>query len=286
MSDIEHLYLTVNDLDVHLTTAGRGPLVILLHGFPEFWYSWRYQIPVLAERFRVVAPDQRGYNLTQKPAGGYDLDTLATDVAELIHLLGYQQAHVVGHDWGGLVAWWLAGRHPERVDRLVIMNAPHPGAYWRALAGGDLRQILRSWYVLFFQIPRLPEFLLQRDDYRLIEQIFRGSTTRPEAFGDDVIRRYKRAAARPGALTAMLNWYRTAARRQTVGNLSAPALTILVPTLVIWGEQDVALGRELNDDLDRWVPDLTLRYLPAASHWVQQDRPAEVNRHLLDFLAK
>ncbi len=283
--EVSRLFLTVNGIGMYLATAGRGPLVVLLHGFPEFWYSWRYQIPVLARHFRVVAPDQRGYNLTEKPPHGYDIGTLTTDVAELIRSLGYQHAHVVGHDWGGAVAWWLAITRPEMVDRLVIMNAPHPAAFRRAMQS-NWRQRLRSWYMLFFQLPRLPEAAFRLGNYRALEQSFRRDTTRPEAFTDEVIARYKQAISRPGALTAAINWYREALDLRTWRATGRRDLTVRVPTLVIWGERDRYLGRELNDDLGRWVPELTLRYIPNASHWVQQDRPEEVNRYLLEFLVE
>jgi pimeloyl-ACP methyl ester carboxylesterase len=268
---------------MHVVTAGRGPLVVLLHGFPEFWYSWRYQIPALAEHFRVVAPDQRGYNLTEKPRTGYNIRTLTTDIAELIRYLGYERAHVVGHDWGGSVAWWLAIARSDLVERLVILNAPHPAAFVHALRSNP-RQLLRSWYMFFFQVPKLPELAFRLGNYRAIEESFRRDTTRPEAFTDAVIARYKRAVARPGALTAMINWYRAAIRPRMFRVLQGRDLTVRVPTLVIWGEQDRYLGKELNADLHRWVPDLTLRYIPDASHWVQQDRPEEVNRYLVEFL--
>lgn len=283
VNKISRLFLTVNGIGMHLATAGHGPLVVLLHGFPEFWYSWRYQFPVLAEHLRVVAPDQRGYNLTEKPPHGYDIETLTTDVAALIRALGYQRAHVVGHDWGGAVAWWLAITRPELVDRLVIMNAPHPATFRQAMQN-NWRQRLRSWYMLFFQLPRLPEAAFRLGDYWALEQSFRRDTTRPEAFTDEVMARYKQAASRPGALTAMINWYREALGLSTWRATGRRDLILRVPTLVIWGERDRYLGRELNDDLRRWVPELTLRYIPDASHWVQQDRPEEVNRYLLEFL--
>jgi len=283
VDEISRLFLTVNGIGMHMATAGRGPLVLLLHGFPEFWYSWRYQIPALAEHFRVVAPDQRGYNLTDKPPHGYDIETLTTDVAELIRSLGCQHAHVVGHDWGGAVAWWLAITRPELVDRLVIMNAPHPAAFRRAMQG-NWRQRLRSWYMLFFQLPRLPEAAFRLGNYRALEQSFRRDTTRPEAFTDEVIACYKQAVSRPGALTAMIKWYREALGLSTWRATGRRDLTVRVSTLVIWGEQDRYLGREINDDLSRWVPELALRYIPDASHWVQQDRPEAVNQYLLRFL--
>jgi len=285
MAQFQRLFVTVNGLNMHVVTAGRGPLAVLLHGFPEFWYSWRYQIPVLAEHFRVAAPDQRGYNLTEKPPTGYNIRTLTTDIAELIRYFGYERAHVVGHDWGGSVAWWLAIARPDLVERLVILNAPHPAAFLHALRRNP-RQLRRSWYMFFFQLPKLPELAFRLGNYRAIEESFRRDTTRLEAFPHAVIARYKRAAARPGALTAMINWYRAAIHPRMFRTLKGRDLTVRVPTLVIWGERDRYLGKELNDDLHRWVPDLTLRYIPDASHWVQQDRPEEVNRWLVEFLVE
>ncbi len=282
---LTHHYATVNGIRMHWAEQGSGPLVVLLHGFPEFWYSWRHQMPALAAAgFRVVAPDQRGYNLTEKPKGvaAYGMDHLVADVAALIRELGEARAAIVGHDWGGGVAWSFAARHPEMTTRLAVLNCPHPAAMQRALRRNP-RQMLRSWYILFFQLPKLPELAFRAQNYRAIEQALRGMALRPDTFSDEDVRAYKSAAAQPGALTAAINWYRAAARefRQT-----RPLPPITVPTLLIWATEDRALGVELTRGMSRWVKNLAIRYIPRTSHWVQQERPEIVNRYLLEFLAE
>jgi pimeloyl-ACP methyl ester carboxylesterase len=281
---LTHHYATVNGIRMHWAEQGRGPLVVLLHGFPEFWYSWRHQMPALAAAgFRVVAPDQRGYNLTEKPRGiaAYGMDHLVADVAALIRELGEERAAIVGHDWGGGVAWSFAARHPEMARRLAVLNCPHPAAMQRALRRNP-RQMLRSWYILFFQVPKLPELAFRAQNYRAIEQAFRGMALRPGTFSDEDIRAYKSAAAQPGALTAAINWYRAAAREF---RRMQPLPAITVPALLIWATEDRALGVELTHGMARWVKNLTIRYIPRTSHWVQQERPEIVNRYLLEFLA-
>ncbi|HVG46023.1 MAG TPA: alpha/beta hydrolase [Longimicrobium sp.] len=277
----------VNNVRLHWVEQGAGPLVVLLHGFPEFWWGWHRQIPALAAAgFRVVAPDLRGYNLSEKPkgAGSYRVSILAQDVASLIHHLGEERAHVAGHDWGGVVAWRLALAHPERVDRLIVLNAPHPAVFNRELKRP--RQFLRSWYAMFFQLPLLPEAVFRANDYATLERIFRKSPARPGAFSDDDVRRYKEAMARPGALTAMLAYYRTFAR--TLGSSGGSGgreakRTVTRPTLVIWGERDTALNPHNLDGLEEYVPDLRIERLPA-SHWVLADEPERVSERMIRFL--
>lgn len=260
----------------------RRPLVLLLHGFPEFWYGWRSQIPALAERFRVVAPDLRGYNLSDKPASGYDYETLIKDVPALIRALGAERAHVVGHDWGGMVAWGAAIFHPEVVDRLVILNAPHPAAYLREL-GHNPVQWLRSWYIALFQVRGLSEWLLTRGHGRGVADVLRGSTMSPGSFSATDLAAYRRAALRPGAARAMLAYYRALWSTDPEA-LRARLRTVTASTLLIWGVQDPALVPELTDDLDGWVPGLRVERIADAGHWVQHERPDLVNRLLLDHL--
>jgi len=281
-SGLRHEYAIVNGIKMHYVEQGSGPLVVLLHGFPEFWYSWRKQIPALAEHFCMVAPDQRGYNLTGKPAGvgAYKMENLTADVAALIRHLGKREAVIAGHDWGGGVAWSFAMAYPEMTRRLVVLNCPHPAAMARELR--HPRQLLRSWYIFFFQLPFWPEFFIRQGHYAAIERAFRGMAVAKETFSDDDIRAYKEAMAQPGALTAAINWYR-AAFRAGPGAIARPPV-IRTPTLLIWGENDTALGKELTYGLDAWVPDLTIKYLPNTSHWVQQERPDQVNRYMLEFL--
>jgi pimeloyl-ACP methyl ester carboxylesterase len=271
----------VNNVRLHWVEAGSGAPVVLLHGFPQMWWEWRHQIAALAAAgYRAVAPDLRGYNLSEKPRGvaAYRVERLVADVQGLIRTLGVERAHVVGHDWGGIVAWWLAMTAPERVDRLAVLNAPHPEAFKREILTPD--QVLRSWYAAAFQLPVLPEAAFRAGGFALIERIFRASSIRPGAFSDEDIRRYREAAARPGAIRAMINYYRAAARHR-----SPPTRTIPHPTLLIWGERDEALTVRLTEGLEEWVPAIRVERLPDASHWVAEECPDEVNRLLIGFLA-
>lgn len=265
---------------LHYVESGEGPLVVLLHGFPEFWYSWRHQLPALAAAgYRTVAVDLRGYNLSDRPRGveSYVLPTLARDIEHLIRALGSESASLVGHDWGGLVAWELAMRHPDLVERLAILNLPHPERMKTGLRSA--RQLRRSWYVGFFQLPVLSENYLRWGDFSFIRRAFGAGS--PGSTADD-IERYVSAIARPGALTAAVNHYRGLARLAIrEPNRSVP---IEAPVLVIWGEQDPYLGAELAEPDRRWVPNLRMERVPAAGHWVQIDRPEIVNPFLLDFL--
>jgi pimeloyl-ACP methyl ester carboxylesterase len=271
-------------VQLHYREAGSGPLVVLLHGFPEFWYSWRDLMPALAEAgYRAIAPDMRGYNLSGKPQGiaAYGIDTLADDVAGLIHHAGERRAHIIGHDWGGAVAWHFAMRHRELIDRLVVVNSPHPRALARELR--KPRQIWRSLYMALFQLPRVPEALIRRDDFARIRRILRRGPSRPDAFTESDIDRYVAALARPWALTSALNYYRAAAR---VRPTRTPGFSsrIEAPTLLIWGDRDVYLNPRLTRGLERWVPNLSIEHLPEASHWPMADSPADVERLVVNFL--
>lgn len=279
---LTHRFVEANGVRFHLVEAGQGPLVLMLHGFPEFWYSWRRQLPALAQQFRVVAPDLRGYNLSEKPADGYDQETLASDVPALIRALGAERAHVVGHDWGGVIAWGAALRHPEVVDKLVVLNAPHPAAYIRELRQNP-RQLLKSWYIGWFQIPGVAEWSLTRNNGQGTADMFRRSTIDERAFPPEDLAAYRRAVMRPGAASAILAYYRTL-RSNMAGMSRAGQQTVQAETLLIWGMQDVALVPSLTDDLEQWAPRLRVARIPDAGHWVQHERPDEVNRLLLDAL--
>jgi pimeloyl-ACP methyl ester carboxylesterase len=267
---------------MHYVQAGSGPLLLLLHGFPEFWYSWRHQIAALSAHFTVVAPDLRGYNETDKPTWGYELDVLTTDVAMLIEALGQPRAFVAGHDWGGVLAWMLAITRPHCVERLITLNMPHP-ARFRAALRANPRQIARSIYVSFFQLPWLPEQLMRANDYAFIDYALRGQAVRKTTFSDEDIQMYKDAISKPGALTAALNWYRGLRR---LPDLDDKYLLVHVPTLMIWGKHDAVLGVELTYDTAPYVPGgLQIRYIPNCSHWVQQEAPELVNQYMRAFLA-
>lgn len=281
---VERLYLRTNGITLHAAAAGPpdAPLVILLHGFPEFWYGWRHQIAALAAAgLRILAPDQRGYNLSEKPAGiaAYTLDRLAEDVLGLADLLGRERFAVVGHDWGGVVAWHLAERSPERVSRAAILNAPHP-ATLRRYALSHPSQLLKSWYVGFFQLPFLPELALRTGDFRVLRRVLRRSSRRG-AFTADDFRAYREAWAQPGALGAGLNWYRAFLRRDA---RAAPPAPIRAPVRVIWGDRDAFLDRGLAEAGIALCENGKACHLPEATHWVQHERPDEVNRLLIDFL--
>ncbi|MEO8997338.1 MAG: alpha/beta hydrolase, partial [Nitrosospira sp.] len=271
-------------IDLHVVVAGKGPAVILLHGFPENWRSWLHQIPVLsAAGFSVFTPDMRGYNLSGRPKerDAYKLARLVADVAALVHATGYPRAHIVGHDWGGIIAWSFASRHPEMVDKLVILNAPHLKIYLEKVR--HLPQMLKSWYVLFFLMPRLPELALSANNYRAIRDMFQLRPARRGAFGDRDIERYIDALSQPGALTAALNYYRANVTGETLRKFAQDA-RINAETLVIWGELDPALGLELLDGLNDVAPHVRIYRIPDSSHWVQNEAPAEVNQALVDFL--
>jgi pimeloyl-ACP methyl ester carboxylesterase len=270
--------------DETLRGAGEGPLVVLLHGFPQFWYEWRHQIPALVNAgFRVVAPDMRGYNLSDKPPGvrAYRVGLLARDVERLVVACGERTAAVIGHDWGAIVAWIAAMRYPERVGRLAILNVPHPARSLDGLLSPG--QLLRSSYALFFQLPRLPEEVIRAGDFALLRSALRTDPVRPGTFTAEDMERYVEALARPGALTATLNYYRALLRNPREPR--ALLKRIETPVLVIWGERDRFLSRKLAEPPRLWVPNLLrVERLREASHWVAEDRPVEVNTLLLNFL--
>lgn len=278
--DLRDGYADLPGARLHYVEAGAGPLVVLLHGFPEFWFAWRRQIPALAAAgFRVVAPDMRGYNLSSRPRGvaAYEIGRLATDVRDLIAERGAQRAFLVGHDWGAAVAWTTAMDHPACVERLAILNAPHP----RRMIDGlkDWHQLLRSWYLFFFALPWLPERVVRARRWRLLR------SSLPKAFTSEVIDRYIEAWSQPGAATAMLNYYRAALR----GAPAAARRTIIpitAPTLVIWGQQDRYLGPDLAQPEPADVPNLDrVERLADCSHWVAHDAPDRVSQLLVEFFA-
>ena len=274
--------IRVGDLQMHGVVEGPedGPLIIMLHGFPEFWYSWRYQIKALAAAgYRTVAVDERGYNLTDK-RGPYDVLTLASDVVGLVRALGHERAVVMGNDWGGVVAWVLGARHPDIVERLIVLNAPHPAAGLIALRSLYLPQLIKSWYVLAFQVPVVPELLIGANDFELFARILKQQTR--GAIGDQEIAYFKQAWAQPGALTAGVDWYRASLRAWMRGRLKD--LTVRTPSLLIWGDRDAYLTIRTAEWTRHYVDDLKIAYIRGASHWVQQDSPEIVNRFALDFL--
>jgi pimeloyl-ACP methyl ester carboxylesterase len=280
----QHRDILTNTLRMHYVTQGEGPLVVLLHGFPEFWYSWRHQIPLLAELgYRVVAPDLRGYNDSDKPRTGYDVATLLRDIVGLIKGLGAERAIIVGHDWGGVLAWAFAIRYPQLTERLIVLNAPHPAAFQRELR--TWKQMRKSWYVLAFQIPWLPEYFLGHNHAELIARMIYKAAVQKAAFPPEVLEQYREAMSKPGAIHSSLNYYRSIFRNplNIVGGESVYK-QIAAPTLLIWGEQDIALDIALTEGLKPWVPNIVIKRIPDSGHWVQQEKPALVNTYLREFL--
>jgi pimeloyl-ACP methyl ester carboxylesterase len=282
--DLEQSYIATNGIRLHVVQAGpkSGVPVIMLHGFPETWRCWIRQLPAFIDAgFRVIVPDQRGYNLSDKPQGirKYRVDELVKDIHGLIDALEYEKVNLVGHDWGAIVSWNVAHRHADRLQRLGILNAPHPRVTRRFLLR-DLDQIRRSWYVMFFQLPWLPEAWMRAGNWRGAVRTLRGSGL-VHTFTNEDIEKYKEAWSQPGAMTAMINWYRAAVQDPFQG----PAeMRIRVPTLLMWGMKDFALTHRMaRPSLDH-VDEGKLIFFPEATHWVQRDAAEEVNHYLIDFL--
>jgi epoxide hydrolase 4 len=288
---IEHIDIQTNAVRLHTVQAGpkNGRLLIFLHGFPEFWYGWKGQIAYFAARgWRVVVPDQRGYNLSDKPKGiwQYQVEHLAADVDGLIRGLGSEKACLVGHDWGAAVAWETAMRYPQRLEKLAILNVPHPDVMAHFLLR-DRTQLWKSWYIFFFQIPFLPELLLRSNHYAGLRRLLRGSGL-ADTFSDADLDQYTQSWSQPGALTAMISWYRAAFRRaiQTSRHPERmPARRVTVPVLVLWGRKDVALSLEMVEpSLDLCDAGKQAVIFDNASHWVQHDETQAVNRELENYL--
>ena len=276
-----HKTALINDLNFHYVEAGKGPLVILLHGFPEFWISWRHQIPALVEAgYRVIAPDMRGYNLTDSPSrvSQYKIDLLASDVVALIEHAGEQKSHVVGHDWGAAVAWHVAMCYPERVNQLAILNGPHPKVFEKGIWRPS--QLIKSWYMFFFQIPLLPELIISRRYDKFMRKISSKHYVNQGVLSTDDIDNYSNVFKNRKSLRGPINYYRAVFRnpfssRKSIGVINAK-------TLVIWGRKDRHLGIRLSKPRSEDVPQCRVEYLDA-SHWVQQDAHLEVNKLLIDF---
>ncbi|MBD2752437.1 alpha/beta fold hydrolase [Spirosoma validum] len=272
-----HTFIETNGVQLHVVQAGPsdGPLMILLHGFPEFWYGWRHQIDTLAEAgFWVWVPDQRGYNLSDKPTGiaVYSIDTLVADVIGLIDAAGRQKAVIVGHDWGAAVAWWTAVVYPERIERLVVLNVPHPTVMQR-FARRDLGQMLRSWYIGFFQIPCLPERIFRLSNWALLARTLR-SSSQSGTFTDADLQHYRTAWSKPGAFIAMVNWYRAALQKLPVRQAS---IRVTVPALLIWGTRDQFLKREMAPLSIDLCDNGRVVFFEDATHWVQHEEAKRVN---------
>jgi epoxide hydrolase 4 len=290
-SGISTRFVEANGQRFELAECGGGDrLAILLHGFPELNFSWRHQMPLLAAQgCRVWAPNMRGYGASSKPEGvdAYAVDALVEDVGALIDLAKAEspatEVMLIAHDWGAVVAWNFAIRQVRPLDGLVIMNVPHPICAMREIR--KWRQLKKSWYIFFFQLPWLPEKLVLARDARAVRRAFTGSAANLGNFPRADLDVYAAAAQRPGAITAMLNYYRALVKHRSGNATKLGDGRVDVPTLVIWGENDLALDIHVLDGMGQWVPELTLHRLPGISHWVQQDAPNEVNRLLGQWLA-
>jgi len=290
LPELEHRDIETNGIRLHVVTAGPedGDPVLLLHGFPEFWYGWRHQIPALVDDgYRVWVPDQRGYNRSEKPAGiaAYSMDELVGDAVGLVDAIGREdpdgpeQVSVVGHDWGAGVAWSLALRHPDRVERLSILNVPHPAVFEEYLPGHP-SQVAKSWYMFFFQVPGVVDRLWPLDDWRGLRW-FIDTSNREDTFSEADLERYRTAWSRPGAFTAMVNWYRALFQADAE---DPPTHEVDPETLLIWGMGDAYLEPDMAEDSIAYCPDGRLERIGDATHWVQHEVPDRVNDLLLEFL--
>ncbi|XP_028404607.1 epoxide hydrolase 4-like [Dendronephthya gigantea] len=281
----DHHYITTKSgHKFHYVAKGNPgkPLMLCLHGFPEFWFSWRFQLKEFCDDYRVVALDLRGYGDSYQPKGisNYAQHLLVQDVEEVIEALGYSSCVLLGHDWGGVIAWNFVQRYSEIVDKLVIMNSPHPIIFLKYLRS-NWSQFFRSWYIFLNVLPYLPEVLYSYNDCVFMDDIFVG-----EAWTDEIKDAFKYSFSKPGASTAGVNYYRCSL---LYGDEPQPwkrklEKTISMPTLVVWGDKDKALDISLLNDLDHYVKNLTVRIVEGATHWVQQDKPDVVNRHVREFL--
>jgi pimeloyl-ACP methyl ester carboxylesterase len=279
---VETLFIQNGNVRLHVKIAGPPgrPVVVLLHGFPEFWYGWHRQIePLAAAGFRVIVPDQRGYNLSSKPSGvaAYALPELVSDVIAIADHLGQDKIFLAGHDWGAAVAWSAALLQPQRISKLAVLNVPHPSVM-RKFLSTSLRQFVRSWYMFFFQLPWLPEGLFSAANFRLgTRSLLRSS--REGTFSEENLAQYRAAWSQPGALTAMVNWYRALFRIR----VRFPDRTVLVPARILWGERDAFLLAEMAHESLRYCANAELFTFANATHWLQHEEPARVSELLIDF---
>jgi len=279
---VETIQFQHGDIRLHAVAAGPkdGSVVVLLHGFPEFWYGWRKQIePLAAAGFRVIVPDQRGYNLSRKPSGvaAYSLTELVSDVIAIANQLGQEKIFLAGHDWGAAVAWSTALLHPQRIAKLVVLNVPHPSVMRKFLSTRP-RQLLRSWYMFFFQLPWLPEAFFSAFNFRVGARALLRSS-RPGTFSDEDLAQYRAAWSQAGAITSMINWYRALFRTR----VKFQDKNVRVPTRILWGERDNFLLAEMAHESLRYCTSAELFTFANATHWLQHEEPARVSELLIDF---
>jgi len=292
-SPFTHDFAEVNGVRLHYASAGDGPLILFVHGFPEFWYAWRRQISEFGRDYLAVAPDTRGFNLSSKPGAvdQYHVKFLIKDLRALARHLGHEKFVLVAHDWGGATAWALAIAHPDCIEKLIIINSPHPAIFARELAHNRAQQEA-SQYMRFFRTADA-EAKLSRDNFAMLEKFAFGLGSGKKLFDEETLGRYREAWSQPSALTGGLNYYRASRLEPPLpgGTLDLSGLdpsrfVVNVPTLVIWGERDTALLTGNLEGLDQYVPDLTIRRIPEASHWIVHERSPEVNAHIREFLAR
>jgi pimeloyl-ACP methyl ester carboxylesterase len=279
--------IEANGLVFEVDICGDGPkFALLLHGFPESSHSWRHQMPMLAELgYTAWAPNLRGYGKSSRPDGvaNYHIDKLADDVAALIDAKGAQETLLIAHDWGGLIAWNFAIKNLRPLSALIQMNIPHPACLNREW-NNTWDQKKKSWYALFFQLPSLPEWALTRNGAQAVRRAFTDMAIDKSRFPDSETEPFVQNALRPGGMTAMLNYYRAAFRYGSKALWPGDGI-VQTRTLLIWGENDTALGKPASYGTHAYVPDVTIRYLPGVSHWVQQEAPEVVNAMVRAFLA-
>lgn len=292
-SEPESIYIPTNGIRLHAKVSGPedGPLAILLHGFPDFWYGWRKQILPLAQAgYRVIVPDQRGYHLSDKPQpiSAYMIDQLARDILGILTYFGKEKAVIGGHDWGAAVAWYLAMHSPASLDKLIISNVPHQAAMNKALQKPVGVQLRKSTYFFYFQTPFFPEWMMRRNHYAALKNVM-AQTSQPGTFTTSDLTRYEQAWNQAGALTGGINWYRAMMWLMIkLGQKKFNAIfehKITIPTLLLWGDQDAFIESFLADWSMEWVEQGNLIRFADAGHWVLQEKPAEVNNAILQFLS-
>ncbi len=285
MDQLRERFIETNGIKLHVMEAGPkdGPMIMFLHGFPEFWFAWRKQIGYFANKgYLVVIPDQRGYNLSDKPAGieAYKTDELAKDVVGLIDFYGRDQIYLIGHDWGASVSWWTALKYPERIKRLVIMNVPHPKVM-NANMLTNPRQMQKSWYIFFFQLPDAPEKLASANNFEWPVNVL-ANTSKPGTFKPEELEEYRQAFAQPGAFSSMVNWYRATLQCR---NEPPTSFRITMPLLILWGLDDVAIIPEQADQSLEYCDQARLVKFDA-THWIQHEKPEQVNQMIEEFITQ
>jgi epoxide hydrolase 4 len=283
--NLEHITVKTNEVNLHVVVAGpqNGKPVVLLHGFPEFWRGWLKQLePLAATGYRVIVPDQRGYNLSDVPknVSAYALDELTKDIIGILDHFGIEQTYLVGHDWGAAVAWTVAIQYPERVKKLGILNVPHPAVMMKFI-GKSPKQMLKSWYIAFFQIPGLADWLMGLGNFAGAIKMLNASG-KPSTFSEADLDEYRKAYAKSGGLTGMINWYRAMARFR-------PAMPrdvrLEMPVRILWGKNDIALSAEMAEQSLKYCKNGELIFFENATHWLQHDEPEQINKHLTTFFS-